>query len=171
MTVFLRQDLAIRLINHRFQGIDGFVADWELLASRRFGFPKPKKRATIYRWLSKGLPAKRGSFLVFGFCAVLDVDLLAILDYERSGYFKKFAKLRRIIYSRSSLDGTVSTLMQMYRPDDNWPSDAIAETCYGRPWFFKEIDNGGASDSTDYMLVKVKFLSPSVTCPISSDHA
>jgi hypothetical protein len=47
--------------------------------------------------------------------------------------------------------------MEMYRPGDNWPSDAIADACYGRRWFASEFTNADGWMTTDYILVKVCF--------------
>ncbi|MFM9847085.1 MAG: hypothetical protein ACKVP3_07985 [Hyphomicrobiaceae bacterium] len=161
MPVFLRQDLVTRLVHERYEaGFDGLAARWESLAAVRPGFPKSRGRASIYRWLEEGVPTtgKDAGLQAFGLCALLDIDLLTIFDYERNGYFTRFAKLRQLIYARSSAVGGLATFMAMYRPGDNWPSDAVAQVCYGRRWFTSVFTNEDAWQSTDYVLVKARFL-------------
>ena len=34
---------------------------------------------------------------MMAFCAMLDVDPLAIFDYDRNGYFNNFAQIRRML--------------------------------------------------------------------------
>jgi hypothetical protein len=55
--------------------------------------------------------------------------------------------------------GGLAPLLEMYRPADVWPSDEIARKCYGRPWFHYEFTNADRWQTTDYVLVKVKFVS------------
>jgi hypothetical protein len=160
MAIFLRQDLVSRLIHDRYAGgVDELASKWEGLVATRPGFPSARGRASIYRWLDDGVPTRGADagLHVFGLCALLDVDLLSIFDYERNGYFSKFAKLRQLIYARASSIGGLATFMAMYRPGDNWPSDAIASACYGRRWFAYQFTNEDAWQSNDYVLVKVRF--------------
>jgi hypothetical protein len=161
MAIFLRRELTTRLVRERYGDFDALAADWEAMADARPAFPRPKGRASIYRWLSQGAPAsgRDPNMQIFALCALLDVDLLTIFDFERNGYFSKFAKLRQVIYARASAAGSLATFMEMYRPGDNWPSDAIAQACYGRRWFAAHLTNEDAWTSTDYILVKARFLS------------
>ena len=65
--------------------------------------------------------------------------------------------------------GGLTPFMEMYRPGDNWPSDAIAQACYGRPWFAAQLTNEDAWQSTDYILVKTRF-SGEVGCQPRAVH-
>lgn len=167
MTIFLRQKLTAKLVHNIYGGFDELAAEWEDRASDQPNFPKPKQRSSIYRWLPNGVPTKQeGSNLqFFGFCALLDVDPLAIFDYERNGYFSKFAKIRQMIYYGQRALGGLAPLLEMYRPNDIWPSDEIARICYGHPWFANEFTNSEDWSSTDYLLVKVKFSQPIRSAP------
>lgn len=159
-TVFLRQDLTTRLIDDLFANKDALAKRWKVMSAANPAFPKPRTRATIYRWIDEGVPVtdKDSGLLLFGFCALLDVDLLAIFDFERNGYFRRFSKLRQLIYAQNPVAGGIKALMAMYRPADVWPSDSIARQCYGRRWFSHTLNNNDDWHSSDYILLKAKFL-------------
>lgn len=168
--VFLRQDLTSRLVKEIHGGFIEMAVAWEEMAEERPNFPRPKAKSTIQRWLPNGVPVKRpnpespkdeGSDLqLFGFCALLDVDPLAIFDYKRNGYFSSFSVIRQLVYFGQRALGGLAPLLEMYRPGDVWPSDEIALACYGRQWFAHEFTNAEDWKRTDYILVKVKFLKP-----------
>ena len=167
MPIFLRQDLTSRLVREIHGGFDEFAVAWEEMVGDNPSFPVPRQRSTIYRWMPNGVPIKKeGTDLqIFGFCALLDVDLLAIFDYERNGYFSKFAKIRRSVYFGQRGLRDLAPLLEMYRPGNFWPSDDIARVCYGRTWFAHEFTNSNHWRSTDYFLVRAKFLQPALSNP------
>lgn len=157
--IYLRQEEAINLIEKRFGDIVALAVSWQEKADANSNFPKPRDRSTIYRWISDGVPAagRAGEKNVYGLCALLDVDLLAIFDYRRNGFFSNFAKLRQWVYTSSLVAGWIAPVLAMYRPGEVWPSNAIAQKFYGRCWFVKELTNQGDSQSKDYILLKAKF--------------
>lgn len=148
---------------------------WEETAGVRPRFPEPKQPPTIHRWMLNGVPVKRpfqdsaraheSDWQIFGFCGLLDVDLLAIFDYQRNGYFSKFATIRQLIYLGRRALGGLAPLLEMYRPGDVWPSNEIAETCYGRPWFAREFTNADDWHSNHYILVRIGFVHSAGTQP------
>jgi hypothetical protein len=105
--IFLRQDLVSRLVRDIYGSPIEMGVAWEEAAKERPGFPEPKQKSTIYRWASDGVPvrgqysggdrSKQFDLQIFAYCALLDVDALAIFDYNRNGYFSRFAKLRQSI--------------------------------------------------------------------------
>lgn len=168
MHIFLRQDLTARLVHEMHGGFDELTAAWEEKADEQSAFPKPRQRSTIYRWLVEGIPFKRSfskkdqnhDFQIFALCSLLDVDPLAILDYRKNGYFSHFSKFRTLFYyGFQELDG-FAHLIEMYRPDDVWPSENIARIFYGRLWFSHQFANADSWKFSDYLLVKVNFYSP-----------
>jgi len=162
LPIFLRQKLTAALIHNIYGGFEALSADWEDRSREQPQFPHPIQRTSCYRWLQKGVPTKKEgpNLQFFGFCALLDVDPLAIFDYERNGYFSKFAKIRQMIYYGQRAMGGLAPLLEMYRPGDVWPSDEIARICYRHPWFAHEFTNSADWSSSDYLLVKIKFSQP-----------
>jgi hypothetical protein len=148
---------------------------WEAEAKERKEFGEPRQGQTIYRWVSDGVPVK-GDFAsadrskhfdnqIFAFCSLLDVDPLAIFDYDRNGYFSSFAKIRQLIYMGSRWLGGLAPLLEMYRPADAWPSDQIAKKYFKRNWCSEEFTNEDYWKTTDYILLKIKFTIPVLSKP------
>ena len=159
MTIYVRQALTNRLIIELYGGLDQLAAAWEAEQGDNPAFPPAKQRSTLYKWTSKGVPTRRDASdqQYFGLCALLDVDPLAIFDFERNGYFSKFARIRQLIYYGRPALGGVATLLDMYRPSTTWPSDAIAKSCYRRTWFAHQFTNQDRWACNDYILLKARF--------------
>lgn len=170
MAIFLRQELTSRLIHTLHGGFDQLAAAWEELAESRPGFPKPKQRSSVYRWLMNGVPTKRHwgrspDLQYFGLCALLDVDPLAIFDFERNGYFSRFSAIREALYIGPQRLGSLASIVEMYRPGPNWPSDLVATKCYGRNWFASEFTSREDWQLNCYFLVRAVFDLPTNTFP------
>lgn len=159
MTIFLRRDTVNLLVDELHGGYDELVAAWELRANENRGAPRAPSRSTLYRWISDGVPTLRdgADHRFFALCGLLDVDPLAIFDFEKHGYFSKFARLRQLVYyGRQSLGG-VATLLDMYRPGDVWPSEAIAKKCFGHGWKAHHLTNKDDWENSSYILLKSRF--------------
>lgn len=164
--IMLRQDLANRLVKERYGSFEQFFDEWEqsgtLQTTDGRSLENPAKRrgkSTGYNWTSKGVPtAKDGSdHSIFKFCGLLNVDPLALVDYEANGYFSRFAQIRKLLYfSRASLGG-LATLLDMYRPSEKWPNDDLAKSYFGRSWWGIEFTNEVDWKNNDYTLLKFKF--------------
>ena len=167
MTIYVRQVLTNRLINELHGGPDQLAAAWEAAQADNPAFPPAKQRSTLYKWTSKGVPTRRDASdqQYFGLCALLDVDPLAIFDFERNGYFSKFARIRQLVYYGRRALGGLATLLDMYRPSEDWPSSAIAKTCYDRNWFSHEFTNRDQWACNDYILLKASFSQPAGSHP------
>lgn len=124
-------------------------------ASTRTDFAPSYQKSSTYRWLKEGLPT-RGDEVV-AFCALLDVDPLAVFDYRRNGYFSNFAKIRIMIQKGLAAMGVFSPLYRMYRPGPHWPANDMARRCYGRDWFGVEFDNGDNWQTNDHVKVTARF--------------
>ena len=159
MPIYLRPDIVQDMIKQRFGTIDELAADWEERVVSNRNFPKARQRASMYRWVKDGVPS-RGDQII-GLCAMLDVDPMAIFDYEKNGYFSQFASIRHKIQLGLAHVGVFSPLYRVYKPGPEWPSDETAQTCYERPWFGVEFNNADHWSETNYSLVKVKFARPS----------
>lgn len=161
MPIFLKPDETVRLVKQFHTNVDGFTGAWENAYDGKFHFSKLTNlsRSSIYKWINHGIPSKGGKYehQLFAFCALLDVDPLAIFDYARNGFFLKFAKLRRMLSLGREASGALGPLFDMYAPSELWPSDEIATKFYGRPWYSKEFSNAENWKSPDYALVIATF--------------
>jgi hypothetical protein len=91
--IFVRDKITTNLVDQVFWGFDGLVAEWEHRANSSRNFPAPRQRSSVYRWVKEGVPT-RGDQIV-ALSALLDVDPLCLFDYERNGYYRQFAAIRR----------------------------------------------------------------------------
>lgn len=155
MPIHLRTSIIQAIIKQRFGSFDAFAADWEDRAANSKGFPKARQRSSMYRWIKDGVPSQGDQ--VIGFCAMLDVDPMAVFDYEKNGYFSNFARIRHLIQLGLAHVGVFKPLYSVYRPGPIWPSDETARTCYGREWFASEFNNQEHWSDTNYCLIKVQF--------------
>ncbi|WP_152543059.1 hypothetical protein [Sulfitobacter mediterraneus] len=94
------------------------------------------------------------------FCAMLDVDPLAIFDYAANGYFNNFGQIRRKLQLGLEATGFLSPLFKVYRPGFDWPDDGEVAHLYGRAWHGVEFDNSDHWKSKDYGLVRATFREP-----------
>jgi hypothetical protein len=167
MPIHLRRELVDHLIKQHFENVDGLVDEWERRAKAESNYPEPRNRTTLYKWLKDGIPAPRGEsrHLVFALSGLLDTDPLAVLDYDKNGFFSNFTQLRMLLYTlvdRAIGRGVTNfaPLLDMFKPGPSWPDDAIAQRFFGRLWFWHEFDNAGHEKSADYGLIKVRFTKP-----------
>ena len=158
MAIYLRPDITSDLLEAAHGSLEDLIVAWEARAMADPKFPKPRQRSSMYRWLKDGVPSRGDQIMAY--CAMLDVDPLAIFDYRRNGYFRNFATLRRNLQLGLEAAGVFSPLFKVYRPGPHWPSDEHVRPCYGRNWFGVVFDNKDQWSSSDYGLVKVKFSAP-----------
>lgn len=148
-----------RLVESIHGSYDALAAAWEEHATQQRDPSKAPSRSTLYRWIAEGVPtSKDGSdHRFFTLCGLLDVDPLAIFDFRESGYFSKFARLRQLVYyGRDSLGG-IATLLDMYRPAETWPSEAIAKKCFGHGWRAHHLTNKDEWNNSNYILLRSRF--------------
>jgi hypothetical protein len=159
MPIHLRLDLVKRLAHSMYGGYDQLTAAWEDRCENDPSSPRAKQRASLYRWEKAGVPTRRdgSDHQYFALCGLLDVDPLAIFDFQKNGYFSRFAKIRQLVYIGRTQLGGIATLLDMYRPSDFWPSDAIATKCFGHPWHAQHLTNHSEWDNTNYILIKCFF--------------
>lgn len=159
MPIFLRRNIVNFLVDELHGGYDELASTWEEHAFKHKGTPKAPSRSTLYRWVADGVPTllDGSDHRFFTLCGLLDVDPLAILDFQKHGYFSKFARLRQLVYyGRKSLGG-IATLLDMYRPADVWPSETIAKDCFGHGWRAHHLTNGEDWKNSSYILLKPRF--------------
>lgn len=160
MPIYLRQELTNHLVYEIHGGYDQIIAAWEDRSINETGYPEPIQRSSLYRWVAKGVPARRDGIddRFFALCGLLDVDPLVLFDFKRNGYFDRFAKLRQAVYLGRAAIGGYGAIFDMYRPSDNWPSDLIAKKYFSRPWYApKNLTNKNDWENTNYILIKANF--------------
>jgi hypothetical protein len=167
MRVYLDKDLTLQLIHAIHGDLDQFTVAWEEKCQEKPEFPKAKQRSTIYRWIADGVPGVKETKVdwsvekmdlnIFGICSLLDIDPFCIFDFKRNGYFSAFPIIRQAIYRGARALGGLSPIFEMFKPGDEWPSDQIAQVCYGRKWFVAHLTNAEDWENLNYILVKAKF--------------
>lgn len=177
MTIYLRRELVEHLIGHHFGNVDGLVEEWNqrVRANGKASYPPCRERATVYGWLTNGVPTRgRSKQQIFGLCGLLDVDPMAIIDYEKNKFFKNFTNIRMSLYSISERAfgrgaSNFAPLLDMFMPGPSWPNAATCDLFYSREWCAYEFDNAGHEKSEAYGLIKVRF-SGQPDYPIRSSH-
>jgi len=146
------------LIEQRHGSFDVFAAVWEERITQRTTGTKVS-RSTLYRWLADGVPSlTNGSHhRFFTLCGLLDVDPLSIFDFHRNGYFSEFGRLRQLIYYGRKALGGIATVIDMYRPNDVWPSEAIAHEYFGHGWRANHLTNKNDWNNATYILLETRF--------------
>lgn len=138
MPISLRGDLVRRLMDQRFSSIVDMVVTWEeRVTSGVQKTGRARDRATIYRWLDKGLPSNRGD--IFGFAGLLDIDPIAMLEITDEGILRDFARERRLFQLGSGNRTPLSAFWPIYTPGPGWPDAEIASSYFARPWFTREF--------------------------------
>lgn len=154
MTIYLNKDEVVGLIEKRFGSVDNLVVEWEeLVRTKKMGFGQARDRSSIYRWLDKGMPSSLDA--LFGFCGVLNIDPISILDFEKSGILKNFGKLRRSFQLGLKASSSYKALWEMFVPGPNWPSNTIAENYYGRPWHIVDFAHDSREITNVYALLNI----------------
>jgi hypothetical protein len=153
LRVFARPDIAQSMIEEKFGGLRQLVAEWQA-KEETSPFPKSKGRSSVSDYLRDGFSAGQDYLAV---CSMLDVDPLALLDYERTGFFSKFTLIRSAIYSGFGGRSALRELVDMYGPKTAWPSDGIAQAYYQRTWYAKEFNNLAVAHLDEYARLSFNF--------------
>ena len=152
MAIPLRKELVQALIQQRFGAIDDLVVAWaERVASGVQRRGRARDRASLYRWMKRGLPSNRDDIL--GFAGILDVDPIAILDVDDAFIDKFFAMERRRMLLGAESRSLLSPFWPIYTPGPAWPNDEIAHSYYARPWFVQDFAHDPAKVSNVYAAV------------------
>lgn len=137
MAVPINRNLVQQLIEEQYGSVDQLAVEWQV---RHQANPKatarPRDRSTIYKWLDSGLPANKD--VLFGFCALLDVDPIGIIESSREFIEQNFAKERRAWQMSDKRDTLMAPFRIMYLPGWRWPPSSLAERYYGREWCVRE---------------------------------
>lgn len=133
MAIPIHKQFVLDLIAERWDNVDELEKGWaERIESGRQKTGRSRDRATIYRWLAKGLPNRRDEIL--GFSAALGIDPLVIFDLE-SPAFQKMLGLEWIFYAANMESrGRTSAIWPLIRPSAHWPNISISHDYYSRSW-------------------------------------
>jgi hypothetical protein len=145
----IQQDEVQALIKRRFGNVQGL----EVALNERSPGEATSARSTIYRWLKSGVPKAPDALLEF--CGALDVDPMAILDFEQSGTMRNFDKLRMSFQLGRELSSPMRVFKDLLFPGPFWPNDASVERCYGRPWFRVDFEHSAETLTNVYALLRI----------------
>ena len=140
------------LFDQRFGGISNFVDEWansSLAAEAR----SQRSVKTVYAWLKHGLPSTKET--LFSFCGALDVDPVAIIDFDLSNLRKHFGRFRRAIMLSGLNVGGFGPLVDFYRPSAGWPDNGHAQRYFGRDWTVFHIDHPAETILNTYATITV----------------
>lgn len=139
----------------RWDTVDELAKGWAERVS--IGLQKvgmPRDRATIYRWLSQGLPNKRDE--IFGLSAVLGIDPIVMLDLE-SVAFQKLLKLEWVFFlANMEGRGRMSALWPLVRPSAHWPNLSISHDYYSCSWTTIEVRHAATSLCNEYAQFRLQ---------------
>ena len=154
MAIPLNRALVQELIELRFGSVNGLVVEWEervALGVQKAG--RPHDRATIYRWLQKGLPSHRND--VLGFAGVLGVDPIAILRIDEQLIEERFATERRRLQLGLDSPSPLLPFRPIYTPGPGWPNGEIAHSYYGRSWSVRDFEHEPSRIANVYAAVRL----------------
>jgi hypothetical protein len=159
--VFLREEPTRTLIRKRKKTLEKVAYEWGAPCDAPVhDYPPAPSRSTIYKWITEGFPSIEtgpSRYQLLAFCAQLDADPLALFDYQRNGYFSRFAKLRTALQRGAGALGALAPLLDLYRPDEEWPCSGLAHWIWQKPWSYRTFDNLGEHNSTSYARINIHF--------------
>lgn len=144
MAIPINKAFVSELINGRWDTVDELEKGW----AERVGIGHQKvgtarDRATIYRWLTQGLPNKRDE--IFGLSAALGIDPMVMLDLESSA-FQKLLKLEWVFFLANMENrARMSALWPLVRPSAHWPNLSVSHDYYSCNWTTIEVRHDAAS--------------------------
>ena len=152
MRFFIEADQVRKLFEAKFGGIENFVDEWaSMRAEKDDGNSQSRSVKTVYKWLAQGMPKNEDSFL--SFFGAIDVDPVALLDFERSNFRQNFGLFRQAIMMAGLNIGGFRPLTYFLRPGKYWPDNNIAEKYYDRKWASHEF----LHEATDSKNLDVTF--------------
>ena len=154
MAIPLNATFVKSLVDARFGSIDNLVVEWEervALGQQKAG--GSRDRATIYRWLKRGIPSRQDE--LYGFCATLDVDPIAVLSLSKSFIDRVFSRERLLLQLNAIHRSQFAPLWLIYRPGPGWPNVEISRSYYNRPWNTAEFSHDAKAVTGVYATVRM----------------
>ncbi len=155
MGIPLRRELVRALIERRFSSVGDLVVAWEeWVSSGAQKVGTARNRATIYRWLDKGLPGNRSD--IFGFAAMLDVDPVALLDITEDYIRKGYGRERRLFQLGMANRAPLAAFWPIYTPGPGWPNAEVSHPYYGRAWCTADFAHDPATIANVYAAIHLR---------------
>ena len=154
MGIPVSKEFVQKLIRERWNGVNELEQGWvERVADGIQKIGAARDRASIYRWLSRGLPNDRDP--IFGFAAVLGVDPLALFDLD-SPKFQNLLKLEWFFFlANMGSKGKLSAIWPLVRPAVHWPNSLISNDFYGCRWTTVEFSHAADSVCNVYAQLRI----------------
>jgi hypothetical protein len=151
MRVPINKDLVTSLIQARFGSVDELQIEWEhRIDSRIQKIGRSRDRATIYRWLTHGLPTKQDE--VYGFAAAIGVDPIILLDFDEI-LQGKFEREKHLFMKNIPQRAILAPFWSMYRPASIWPVERLTIDYFDSNWVVREFNHDPRLRSNYYAAV------------------
>ncbi len=138
----LNIERASELVEHRFGGVRKLLDAWA--TSYSDGVPD---RSTVYGWFKTGRLPRSLSWLL-RLAYLLDCDPVLLIDF---GCFPKASHLDAVLRS-AVMDLPEFTiqkeLLELYGPQDDWPSSPRLKSLSGQSWYICEFEHHGKQPNT-----------------------
>lgn len=144
--------LAHRIFDERFGGIANFAEEWADSGKSRESAQRSVK--TIYAWLKNGLPTTKNT--LYNFASALDVDPVALIDFDRGDLRKNFARLRRSFLLGGLNAGGFRPLYDLFHPSRTWPPRSLSQKFYQRDWTTWQFEHTAESVINTYAVIAVR---------------
>lgn len=145
------------VIERRYErGVEQLLDAWhELAADNRTVSAKPiPDRSTIYRWLNTGsLPRSKEHLM--GFCRLLDIDPLCVLEASDNETEKALEYLLVSLQLEHWKQPALEFLAEYFGRQKSWPPPSIAKHNFGRSWYTAEIEHDPKIKSLFYAKVRI----------------
>jgi hypothetical protein len=142
------------LIESRYGSVDELVVEWEeRVRTEQQKIGTYKDRATLYRWLKNGLPAKRDD--IFGLFGLLNVDPVACLNLESDDFRNQFVKERYFFLLNSIKHSRLAPLWSLIQANAHWPDQSISYDFFNRAWFAHEFTHTASAVRNAFVDIKL----------------
>lgn len=154
MGIPVSKEFVLQVIRERWNGVTELEQGWaERVADGIQKVGEARDRASIYRWLSRGLPNETDT--IFGFAAALGVDPLVLVDIENPG-FQHLLKLEWFFFlSNMESKGKLSAVWPLVRPAVHWPNSLISNDFYNCHWTTVEFSHSAAHVRSIYAQLRI----------------
>ena len=156
MSVPVDRDLLQQIIDLQFGSVDGLAAAWEVLFDNdnTGKVIRNRDRSTIYKWLAEGFPAK--SDILFGFCSLLDVDPVGIIQSDKDFIEKHFATERIGIQLHKKDTTPLAAFRSMYLLNPWWPNKKLAALHQRKAWHIENFLHEPGDINCEYVALQLK---------------
>lgn len=145
-------ELVHRIFEERYGGIANFAEEWANTSAA--GEAGQRSVKTIYAWLKNGMPNTKDT--LYSFCGALDVDPVALIDFDRSDLRKNFGRLRRSFLLGGLNAGGYRPLYDLLHPSRTWPPNGLSRKFYNRQWCTFQFEHLADQVTNTYAEITVR---------------